>query len=97
MNKKYTILLGLIIVFLVSWVIYEIYDTIRVTEEARQSNEEWAENYKYPWRTMELNTPEDVQIGNMRISSSDFSDDEKNKEMGKLWERYNNTHRMQDY
>lgn len=89
--KKYTVLWVVVIISVISWVAFQIYDTIQVTNAARKANEEWAENYKYPWRTMELNSSEDLQLGNMRIANSDLSEEEKARERANLWKRYNNT------
>lgn len=93
--KKYIkspILWGVIAVFLVisvaSCVVYGIQKRKERIEEARRLNEEWAERHKYPWRTMELKSNEDVIIGNMNISSSNLSEEEKQAEAGKLWHRW---------
>ena len=88
--KKKSILWVIVIISAISWITYEIYDTIQATNEAKRINEEWAENYKYSWRKMKLNSSEDLMIGNMRIANSDLSEEEKAKERTNLWKRYYN-------
>ena len=88
--KKKSILWVIVIISAISWITYEINDEIQVANEAKRKNEEWAENYKYSWRTMKLNSSEDLIIGNMRIADSDLSEEEKAKERANLWIRYYN-------
>ena len=57
-------------------------------EQERFMQEE-ADRIRYPWRYMQLNSYDDVRIGNMEIANSkDLADEEKVSESAKLYSRF---------
>lgn len=69
---------------------YQIYDTYKKTEAARQANLEWADSFRsLGVGKMQVESMNDVVIGNMRLYSSQLtSEQEKLQQSIDLYDRY---------
>lgn len=81
---------GIMAAAAIGYVGYQIYDTYQKTEAARQANLEWADSFRsLGVGKMEVESMNDVVIGNMRLYSSQLmSEQEKLRQSIDLYDRY---------